>query len=96
MFHGYAMVLIGELRASHIPILPPPYIPNRGPIVPLYKPRYMPAPLCPLGNWGFFAQTQGLSQDLRYTSGSVGPSTGSLAGDSDDDGDQYFKEDNSQ
>ncbi|KAL0008419.1 hypothetical protein SO802_009921 [Lithocarpus litseifolius] len=101
--HGYTMVLIGKLRVARIHVLPPPYIPGRGPIVPPYEPGYMPAPPGLLGDWGSFAQSQGPSQDPLYTlgtSGSAGPSTNSLAGDGDDDdddnGDQYFKDDDSQ
>ena len=79
-----------ELRMARIPILP----------LPPYEPRYMPASLCPPGGWGFFAQTQGPSQDLGYipdTSGGVGPSTNSLASNGgDDDVKQYFRDDNSQ
>ena len=99
MFHGYTMVLIGELQVAHIHVLPSPYSPDRGPIIPPYEPEYMPAPLGPPGGLDFFAQTQGPSQDPRYspgTSGRMGPSTGSLTGDGDDDdGDQYFMDDNS-
>ena len=89
-----------ELRAARILVLPLPHILGRGPIVPPYEPRYMPTPLCPLGGWESFAQTQGPSQDLGYildTSGGVGPSTNSLAGNGgDDDVKQYFRDDNSQ
>ena len=85
---------------ARIAVLPLPHIPSQGPIVPPYEPRYMLASLCPPGGWGFFAQTQGPSQDLGYildTSGGVGPSTNSFAGNGgDDDVKQYFRDDNSQ
>ena len=102
MFHGYTMVLVGELRATRILVPPPPHIPSQGPIVPPYEPGYMLALLGSLGCWGSFPQTQGPSQDPRYSSGtsdSTGPSTYSLVGDGDDDdddGDQYFRDDDSQ
>ena len=65
------MILIGELRVAHIPILPSSHIPSQGPIVPSYELGYMPAPLGPPSSWGSFAQTQG-------------PSTGPFTDDDDD------------
>nr|POE58453.1 hypothetical protein CFP56_53859 [Quercus suber] len=89
MLHCYTMVLIGELQVArgHIPC--PPHIPGQGPIIPPYKPRYMPIPLSPTGNWGSFALGLWPPQDLGYTPGTsdrAGPSTNPLASDGDDDG----------
>ena len=99
MLHGYTMILMGELRAACIPVLPSSHIPSRGPIVPLYKSKYMPTPLSPLGGWDFFAQTQGPPQDPGYTlgtSGSASPFIGPFTGDDDDDTNQYIGDDDSQ
>ena len=101
MLHGYTMILIGKLWAARIHVPPPPHILGQGPIVPPYELGYMPAPPGLLGYWGSFAQTQGPSQDPRYTpgaSGGAGPSTNSLVGDGDDDddGDRYFRDNDSQ
>ena len=71
ILHGYAMILIGELRVARIPILPSSHIPSQGPIVPSYELGYMPAPLGPPSSWGSFAQTQE-------------PSTGPFTDDDDD------------
>ena len=51
MFHGYTLVLIGELRGARIPVPPLPHIPGRGPIVPPGL----------LGNLGSFAKSLGPS-----------------------------------
>ena len=100
MLHDYTMVLIGELRAASIHVLPPPHIPGWGPIIPPYEPGYMLAPLSSPSGWGSFAQTQGPSQDLRYTPGAsskASPSTDPFTGDDDDeDASQFIKDDDSQ
>ena len=95
MLHGY--------MAARVHVLPLSRIPHQGPIIPPYKPGYMPAPPGPSGGWGSFAQTQGPSQDPRYTPGALGgadPSTNLFIGDDDDDdnddADQFFRDDDSQ
>ena len=75
---------------AHIHVLPLPHIPGRGPIVPPYKPGYMPTPPGPLGSWGSFAQTQGPSQDLGHIPGAssgASPSTNPFTSNNDDDND---------
>ena len=88
MLYGYTMILVGELQAARILVLPFPQIPGQGSIIPLYEPGYIPAPLGSLGGWDSFAQASEPSQDLGYapsTSGGAGPSTGPFTDDDDDD-----------
>ena len=85
MLHGYARVLIGELRALQTYIPPLPHMPGRRPIIPLGETKYMPAPP---GSWDSFAQAPWPPQDPGYTLGTssrAGPSTDPLVGDGDDD-----------
>ena len=51
MFYSYTMALTRELRTVCIPVLPPPQIPGRGPVIPLHEPGYMPVPPSSSGNW---------------------------------------------
>ena len=89
------MVLIGELQVARGRIPPLLRILGRGPIIPPYKPGYMPVHLGPAGGWGPFAQTQGPSQDPRYipgASGRAGPSTSPLNSNDDDDANQFISD----
>ena len=49
MLHGYARVLIKELRALQAYFPPSPHMSSRGPIIPPGETEYMPAPPSPLG-----------------------------------------------
>ena len=49
LHQGYSMILVGELQGARIPVLVAPQISNRGPIIPLFDPGYMPIPPGPLG-----------------------------------------------
>jgi len=49
MLHGYARVLIGELRALQAYIPPSPHMSSRGPIIPPGETKYMLASLGPPG-----------------------------------------------
>ena len=78
-------------------LIPPlPHILSWGPIIPPYGPEYMPVPPSLAGGWGFYAQIQGPSQDLRYTPGAssgTGPSTDPFTSDdNDDDADQFISD----
>ena len=99
LHYVYCMLLVGKLRVAHIPVPVAPQIPGRGPIIPSFKPDYMPVPSGPLGGWGSFSQALGPSQDPGYTSGTsggTGPSIGPFVGDDDDTNtDQYLKGDGS-
>ena len=90
MLHGYARVLIGELRALRAYIPPSPHMPSRRPIIPPGETEYMPAlPGLP-GSWDSFAQAPWPPQDPGYTLGTssrASPSTDPLVGDGDDDDD---------
>nr|POE92246.1 hypothetical protein CFP56_75170 [Quercus suber] len=100
MLHGYARVLIRELQALRAYIPPSPHMSSRGPIIPLGETEYMPALPGTLGSWGSFAQASWPPQDSKYTpdtSSEVGPSTGPLADDGDNnDADRFFRDDDSQ
>lgn len=45
LHQGYSMLLMGELRATHLPVPATLEIPSLGPIIPPFKHRYMPVPL---------------------------------------------------
>ena len=40
----YSMLLVGELQAACLPVSAAPEIPGQRPIIPLFEPRFMPAP----------------------------------------------------
>ena len=102
MLHGYTMILMRELWAARILVPLSPHIPGRRPVVPPYESGYMLAPPSSPGGWDSFAQTQGPSQDPRYTPGASGgasPSTDPFTGNDDDDNDDadfFFRDDDPQ
>ena len=96
------MLLIGELQAAYLPVPAALEIPDRGPIIPPFKHKYVLVPLSLRGSWGSFTQALGPSQGPRYalgTSNGASPSTSPFArGDDSYDGDtnQFISSEDSQ
>ena len=91
LHQGYSMLLVGELRVTHLPLSAAPKIPSRRPIIHPFGLRYILVPPGPPGSWGSFAQALGPSYGPGYTLDTldgVGPFTSPFAGgDDSDDGD---------